>query len=412
MGQVINWEGRAPRDRDLNEKLISSACAGDARRLKELLDNGADPSYRSPGGNTALHSAYEWGHSNVLNILIKRGANVNVGDKYHRTLLALAAERGDYNTVSLLISNGADVNTVDSRYSSTPLNRAIVKGQGGIVGLLLAKGADPNLPDIMGQTALTRAYNWGRLEIARMLETYGAMPSRIARKADRDYKIRELGHRARFSGAKTRPGQIQEQERDQEKEKEQDKRDHEDKALQALRDKGDNLLRRLVKTAPGRDEASAYERLCVEILQFCFDPYLRDPGAQLVSDDELDRLDAIFTVGRGHPFWDSVRSDFKSRFAVAEFKNRTPSTGQTEVESIEQYLHDHAMRLFGILMARTQPSDSALKARRRAWNASRKMIVILDDELVKKMIHLKIDGKDPSDVLNMQIDDFLRKLTP
>ena len=172
------------------------------------------------------------------------------------------------------------------------------------------------------------------------------------------------------------------------------------------------LLGCLETLGKGEDHWKDFEDLCVEILNYAFMPPLRTPKIQSRSEDGLDRRDAVYSIGHGHIFWDNLRNECRTRFAVAEFKNYTHTPGQKEVESIQQYLFTKAMRSFGILCSRLPASESALKARRRAWLEFEKLIVLLADEDLKEILQAKALGDDPCDILDAQLNEFFTVLTP
>jgi hypothetical protein len=413
MGQVINFtEGVS---QDLNERLISAACGGDEAKLTELLDKGANPNYRDALGNTALHSAYQWGHKRLTKILINRGACVDLGDQYQRTLLSLAAEKGDLETTSYLIAKGGNVNSVDSRFRSTPLSRAAVKGRDVIVRLLLSSGADPGAVDIMGETPLSRAHKWGRHDIAHIMETYqGRAPAVYDKEQESFSRFRNLVKSTVRDELKNHVSVQVREVHDQE-------RNPQDNGPGANDLDASEILGELKRNEEGKDGSfQEYEKTCMKAISYCFGDYLVEPACQLQSQDLLDKMDLIFSIRDGSPFWDRVRQEFNTRYVVVEAKNHKDPPGQKEIESLQQYLYPKAMRSFGILMARFYPpkrdgnknEHSAWMARRRAWHGYGCMIVVLDDNRVIQMVEMKSKGEDPTPLLNHQIDQFLRTLTP
>lgn len=155
-----------------------------------------------------------------------------------------------------------------------------------------------------------------------------------------------------------------------------------------------------------------YERICTEILTYVFSPDLAAPEIQSRSDDGLDIIDAIFPIRSNAAPWSIVRAEYRTRFAVAEFKNYCDPIGQRQVESIAQYLWDKAHRTFGILVSRKNASQSAAAQRRRQWLESGKMIVLLSDDDLCEMLNMKESGGQPFDIIDSQLEDFLRTLTP
>jgi hypothetical protein len=172
------------------------------------------------------------------------------------------------------------------------------------------------------------------------------------------------------------------------------------------------LNKELQSLSPGEVDWRRYEQLGTEILAFLFSPPLELHSVQSASEDGLDRRDAVFKIGYGHPFWDTVKYQIATRLVVAEFKNCVDPISQKEVESIQQYLFPDAFRTFGILCSRVTPSTSAEKARRRAWTGERKFVVMLSDADLIQALELKDCGKDPTKVLDVHIDDFLTGVTP
>lgn len=172
------------------------------------------------------------------------------------------------------------------------------------------------------------------------------------------------------------------------------------------------LIEKLRNIRPGRSEWRNYEDVCIEILTYIFTPPLSPPTIQSRSEDGLDRRDAIYAIRPGNQIWDALRTECRTRFVVAEFKNFEDGPGQQEVESLQQYLFPKAMRSFGILCSRKKPTDSALLARRRAWVENEKLIVILSDEGMVDLVNAKDSGNDPAELIDAQLEEFFSVLCP
>ncbi len=177
--------------------LHKAAREGDADRVRELLDAGADVNVRNSSKQglqwTSLHYAAYYGHLEIAEILISRGADLDAEDPDYSTPLYLATEQGYLEVVNFLISKGAKVNVKSARWGYTPLHRAawgpVARRFGQhaetfgadpeedykeIVAFLIAKGAEINAPDNDGKTALDQATWSDKGETAALLRKHGA----------------------------------------------------------------------------------------------------------------------------------------------------------------------------------------------------------------------------------------------
>lgn len=169
---------------------------------------------------------------------------------------------------------------------------------------------------------------------------------------------------------------------------------------------------RLVSITPGQDHWRAFENWGTEILTAIFEPDLGPPDQQTRSDDGLDIMDAIFPIRAGIPPWGLVRSEYATRFVVAEYKNYKGSIGPRQVESIQQYLWLPAKRQFGLLVSRDIPAPQAIIQRRRAWIEHQKMIIFLTAADLIGMLEMREKGDEPFEVIDAELEDFLRTLSP
>jgi hypothetical protein len=174
----------------------------------------------------------------------------------------------------------------------------------------------------------------------------------------------------------------------------------------------EQLISRLRALPAGRSGWRDYESICIDMLNYALIPPLRLPKVQSRTHDGLDRRDAIYPIGTGNAFWESIKYQHDSRMVVAEFKNHSGPVGQSEVESLQQYLLPKAKRSFGLLCSREQPAESALRARRRAWMVADNIILFLSDGDLIQMVRTRAANEDPSDILDAQMDSFFITLSP
>ncbi|KAI1278807.1 Ankyrin-1 [Halotydeus destructor] len=89
---------------------------------------------------TPLHLAADYGHHEVVEILLKHGANVDALDRSDKTPLFLATSNCNFRAAMVLLSHGADVNA-ETIHGQSVLQLSLTTKQYGLAKLLLSKGA-------------------------------------------------------------------------------------------------------------------------------------------------------------------------------------------------------------------------------------------------------------------------------
>ncbi len=89
--------------KELDDSLIKMAESGDLRRIRYLVENGADTHAKN---DEALRVAAENGHLEVVKYLVETGADIHAEDDYAVTS---AAGKGHLDIVKYLVENGADI---------------------------------------------------------------------------------------------------------------------------------------------------------------------------------------------------------------------------------------------------------------------------------------------------------------
>ncbi|KAK2716435.1 hypothetical protein QYM36_010851 [Artemia franciscana] len=150
--QVINIQDRCGRS-----PLLLAAKYGHTRVMDLLLKNQARVDVFDSEGFSALHYASESGHSSSCDLLLIHNAFVNSKSRQGLTPLHLAALKGYTNLVKRLITiHGATIDSLTLR-KETPLQLAAESGQLEVCRLLLELGSNPEATDDTGQRSLHRA---------------------------------------------------------------------------------------------------------------------------------------------------------------------------------------------------------------------------------------------------------------
>ncbi|KAJ7318937.1 hypothetical protein DFH08DRAFT_1086305 [Mycena albidolilacea] len=132
------------------------------------------PLRKHPNSAATIAVALDWGHSQMVELLLKNGADGNQWcEPYRAPLVVVASHFGLENIVRVLIDHGADLNAQGWEYG-TALADASYSGRESIVQLLLANGADVNMRDQKYGSAIKAASQRGNKSIVQLLITHGS----------------------------------------------------------------------------------------------------------------------------------------------------------------------------------------------------------------------------------------------
>ena len=174
----------SPKSKNLN--LITAIKAGDADRVKDLLDRGCDPNIADKNGEAAIlllknapaikvESKQNDGkndgtnkrylnHEKIVRLLVEHGAKVNVRNEEGWTPLLQAHASHVLELANFLIKSGAVKSNISPQLvKKRPVNAemiaAIKAGDARRVKDLLDQGCDPNITDSDGQAAILLIYH-------------------------------------------------------------------------------------------------------------------------------------------------------------------------------------------------------------------------------------------------------------
>lgn len=166
-------------------------------------------------------------------------------------------------------------------------------------------------------------------------------------------------------------------------------------------------LRRLLK---GKKTWSAYERLCDQILRYLFPNDLLGWHKQQRTDDGLNRFDYVCRVRPSTDFWRFLIDHLDSRYILFEFKNYSKQIKQGQVLTTEKYLLERGLRRVAVIFTRVGAEANAILMTQGAMREHGKLMLIVNDDKVCEMLHMKERGEDPTDCLFELADEFLLSL--
>jgi hypothetical protein len=174
---------------------------------------------------------------------------------------------------------------------------------------------------------------------------------------------------------------------------------------------GRELCAKLHELPRGRNGWEAYEHLCDQILRFLFAADLHGWHKQLRTDDGFNRFDYVCRIGPTTEFWRFLLEHLGSRYVLFEFKNYTKEIRQGQVLTTEKYLLERGLRRVAVIITRVGADKGARAMIQGAMREQGKLMLVLNDDHVCRMLHMKDSGEDPTDLLFDVADAFLLSLS-
>jgi uncharacterized protein len=121
----------------------------------------------------AIHKAAYRGELQKVRDLLQEGANPDARDSFGGTALHAAMFQKNMEVVKVLLDHGCDINAQGTGNGYTPLHDAVWSDNGEAVNLLLDRGARTNLKGKDGLTPYAKAQKEGKTKILRIFESRG-----------------------------------------------------------------------------------------------------------------------------------------------------------------------------------------------------------------------------------------------
>ncbi|KAK7824949.1 hypothetical protein U0070_014155 [Myodes glareolus] len=147
-----------------------AAWRGDVEIVKILIHHGPSHSRVNEQNNeneTALHCAAQYGHSEVVAVLLEELTDPTIRNSKLETPLDLAALYGRLRVVKMIITAHPNLMSCNTR-KHTPLHLAARNGHKAVVQVLLEAGMDVSCQTEKG-SALHEAALFGKVDVVRVL---------------------------------------------------------------------------------------------------------------------------------------------------------------------------------------------------------------------------------------------------
>jgi hypothetical protein len=174
--------------------------------------------------------------------------------------------------------------------------------------------------------------------------------------------------------------------------------------------RGTEFCQELKQVKRGKAAWARYERVCADILKYLFPNDLYGWHAQKRTDDGLNRYDFVCRVRPTTDFWKFLIDHLNSRYVLFEFKNYSSRIKQGQILTTEKYLLERGLRRVAIILTRDGADPHAIAMTQGAMREHGKLMLIVNDDKLCEMLHMKDRGEDPTDRLFDLADDFLLTL--
>lgn len=150
------------------------------------------------------------------------------------------------------------------------------------------------------------------------------------------------------------------------------------------------LIEHLNKCKSGINNWKTYEELSHDILKFLLLPQFHYIFKQARTEDGHQIRDIIIPNYQHTGFFADIKTEFNSRNIVIEMKNgASKGLNKDVLNQLRIYLSKKTIGKFGLLFIRNFSGQSILKAQKLAYEESGVLILIIDDERLKKLIQCK-----------------------
>lgn len=159
----------------------------------------------------------------------------------------------------------------------------------------------------------------------------------------------------------------------------------------------------------GLPQSAEFESLCVAAVDLLFADQFSQKTTQYEFKHKRKKIDYLATLNdrKIDGFWLSLRQDFRTRSIVFEFKNSARSIGPSDIDATKHYLFPNALRSVAIIFSRKGANKGAQSQILDILRDEGKLVVVLDFEMIEDMLLGFDRGRDPTRVLQAEIDRML-----
>lgn len=170
----------------------------------------------------------------------------------------------------------------------------------------------------------------------------------------------------------------------------------------------DKLIIDLKAINAGRkdNDWSKYQKHIEKVLDYLFGAVLSSPITELSDHFKINRRDFILRNYAETGFWSHIRTRYLADYIVLDAKNYTKKVTKKEILQISNYLKVHGAGLFGIIVSRNGGDNGSYYTCREIWAMDKKLVIVLNDDDIIKMIIAKASTNNPEEIIRQKIEQF------
>jgi hypothetical protein len=164
------------------------------------------------------------------------------------------------------------------------------------------------------------------------------------------------------------------------------------------------LISKLRSIRPGKRDWNEYQKVCQEIMSYCFVPPLMEPYTELEDEAGIHRRDIVYPIPGGiESFWGFIQRAYSATGVVVDAKNYGNEIPPNQIVIVSKYFGRRKLGNFGIIISRKGPSDYAKKEQIDRWVHGEEMIVCLSDNDIQEMVRVKQGNGEAWSILDKKI---------
>ncbi len=176
----------------------------------------------------------------------------------------------------------------------------------------------------------------------------------------------------------------------------------------------ENLITQYESWIPKQNNYKDYQELCCEALKYLFEDELTLWEKQEHTDENIFVFDLICKIkncdqgsGTRKEFWEILENYFDTKYIIFEFKDYKDKITQREIFTTEKYLYPRALRSVAIIISVCGADKNAEKAIQGVLREQKKLLLVLDNEDMIRMLYKKNNSDDATSILSEKLDKLL-----